>query len=131
MNKFIIHGKKNTNRLQPNHHKHIYEQFNNVSSKIRDIDVTIDKWEIKVAKLFIDDIRIDDLEFFGNLKNSIFNFTIPKFGFAQGELAAQGKYNFNNSSSDISFSAENINSNEAASQLFNISAFAIAETKQS
>lgn len=120
MNKFIIHGKKNTNRLQTNHHKHIYEQFNNVSSKIRDIDVTVDKWEIKVAKLFIDDIRIDDLEFFGNLKNSIFNFTIPKFGFAQGELAAHGKYNFNNSSSDISFSAENINSNEAASQLFNI-----------
>lgn len=120
MNRFIIHGKKTHHHAKHHHPADFYKQFNNVSSKIRDIDVTIDKWDIKVAKLFIDDIRIDDLELFGNLKNSIFNFTIPKFGFAQGQLSAQGKYNFNNSSSDINFSADNINSNDAASQLFNI-----------
>lgn len=120
MKKFIIHGKKKHTPIQHNHTADFYKQFSNVSSKIRNINVTVDKWDIKVAKLFIDDIRIDDLELFGNLKNSIFDFTIPKFGFAQGELSAQGKYNFNNSSSDINFSAENINSNDAASQLFNI-----------
>lgn len=122
LEQFIIEGKKAEAATM---HKHPHpanfdKQIENVSSKIRNIDMTIESWNILAGEIYIDDILVQNLELFGSLKNSIFDFTIPKVHFAQGLLEATGKYNFNDNSSDINFSAKDVNSNEAAILLFDL-----------
>jgi len=122
LEQFIIEGKKSEASAT---HKHPHpvdfdKQIENVSSKIRNIDMTIESWNILAGEIYIDDILVQNLALFGSLKNSVFDFTIPKVRFAQGLLEATGKYNFNDNSSDIKFSAKDVNSNEAAILLFDL-----------
>jgi len=122
LEEFIIKGQRNKTPevVQHNHHKDFDKQIENVSSKIRNIDMTIEKWDIKAGSLYIDDIVIRNPELYGSLRNSIFKFTLADVGFANGLLKAKGQYSFKNNSSDINFTASDIDSNEAAILLFEL-----------
>ncbi len=100
--------------------KHHLKNIDEISSKVRDIDMTIENWDIKVNTLTMDRIVLKDIELLGNLKDSIFQFAMPELAFANGLLSGKGSYNFNNNSSSIDFSARNIDSNIVADLLFNL-----------
>lgn len=114
-------------------------KFKNVdiSSTVRNLNITIEDWKIKVNTIKKDRITLENIALWGKLKENVFDFTMDKFSFAKGSIKANGKYNFNNNSSDINFYAENIDSNIVADLLFNLpdqiqgtaNAFLHAETK--
>jgi len=122
--KFIITTRAKTNKPPHQHvHKHpadIVDKIDDVSSKINKIDMTIEKWDIKVKELLFEDMVLNDIQLFGSLKESLFKFTMPDVLFADGKLSAQGQYNFNDNSSIIDFSAREIDSNIAAEKLFKL-----------
>lgn len=122
IDKFII-NKKSKRPVDTNiskHHAMFMNRIDNVSSKITKIDMTIEKWNIKVKEFIFDDLELNDIQLFGSLKDSLFNFTMPEVLFANGMLSAEGQYNFNDNSSIIDFSAREIDSNIAAEKLFNL-----------
>ena len=91
-----------------------------ISSKVKKADIDINNWKIKVNQIKKDKIALKDINLVGNLKNNLFNFSMPELSFAEGTLSAIGKYNFNDDSSKIDFSAKNINSNIAADMVFDL-----------
>ena len=95
-------------------------QNTEIASRIKDNDITIESWKIKIGKIQKDRIILDKIELLGSLKNDVFSFNMPELKFAQGFLSASGQYNFANYSSSIDFNAENINSNIAADAIFNL-----------
>lgn len=122
MDKFVIIPKA-THSKTLHIHKHpvdIMDKIDDVSSKINKIDMTIEEWNIAVKELLFDDMILNDIRLFGNLRDSLFKFTMPDIMFAKGKLSAQGQYNFKNNSSIIDFSAREIDSNIAAEELFNL-----------
>ena len=99
---------------------HKFKDMNQISSKVREIDMDIENWNIKTNTLTMDNIVLNNIELFGSLKDSIFQFFMPELSFANGLLSANGKYNFNDNSSSVDFSAKNIDSNIAAEMLFEL-----------
>ena len=91
-----------------------------IASRIKDSDITIESWKIKIGKIQKDRIILDKIELLGSLKDDIFKFNMPELKFAQGILSASGWYNFADYSSDIDFNAKDINSNTAADVIFNL-----------
>lgn len=91
-----------------------------ISSKVKKADIDINNWKIKLNKIQKDKIALNNINLIGNLKDNIFNFSMPELSFAEGTLSAIGKYNFNDDSSKIDFRAKNINSNIAADMVFDL-----------
>ena len=91
-----------------------------IASRIKDSDITIENWKIKIGKIQKDRIIFDKIELLGSLKDDTFKFSMPELKFAQGILSASGWYNFADYSSDIDFNATDINSNTAADMIFNL-----------
>lgn len=86
----------------------------------KDIDITIHNWSIKLNKISHDRIVVENINLSGSLDKDIFNFVMKDVSFASGILSANGWYNFNNHSSDIYFSAHEINSNIVADTVFGL-----------
>lgn len=123
MDKFILIREKKSHAFgTENHNKafRLHKNIDKVSSEIRKVDITIENWNILVKEFMVDNMLINNLQLFGSLKESIFNFTVSDIFFADGLLSAKGKYNFNNNSSNINLSANNINANQVATEMFNL-----------
>ncbi len=91
-----------------------------IKQKTKDLDIAIDKWTVKINKIKRNKFELKNIMLTGSLKNNLFKFLMPDTGFADGILCADGVYNINNHSSEINFSAININSNKAADIFFNL-----------
>ncbi len=91
-----------------------------ISSKVKESEVTIENWKIKVNTIKKDRLVLNDIELIGSLKNDVFTFTMSRLEFAKGKLFGTGKYDFRNDSSSLDVTAEGINSNTAADVLFNL-----------
>lgn len=91
-----------------------------ISSKVKESEVTIENWKINVNTIKKDRLVLNDIELIGSLKNDVFTFTMSKLWFAKGTLFGNGKYDFRNDSSSLDVTAEGINSNTAADVLFNL-----------
>ena len=88
--------------------------------KTKDIE-----WEIKNGSILVDEIRhnnivLNNIEIVGSLLNNKVTFLMPGTIFADGMLYAKGSYDINENSSDIYFAAMDIDSNKAATMLFNL-----------
>ncbi|MBQ9150020.1 hypothetical protein IJX73_03725 [bacterium] len=94
--------------------------FYKMTSQVRKIEMDIDAWDIKVNKITMDNVVLDNVSIFGSLKDAIFNFSMPELSFAKGLLSAKGLYDFNNDSSEIDFIAKNIDSTIATNMLFDM-----------
>jgi hypothetical protein len=97
---------------------------NNPSKTIMNLtktfDVDIQNWRIKLNKLKRKRVELTDILINGKLIDDIFTFYMQHVYFADGKLSANGTYNYNNKSSDIFFTAENINSNTVADVIFDL-----------
>ena len=91
-----------------------------VAHKIKDFDLTIENWKIRVNKIVKDRIVLNNVLLAGSLKNSVFKFQTSDISFAKGVLSAKGLYNFKKKSSGVRFSAKNVDSNIAADLIFNL-----------
>ena len=91
-----------------------------IASKIKDNDINIENWEVRIGKIKKDRIVIKNIELNGSLKDDTFRFSMPELKFANGTLTASGRYNFADASSCIDFAAKNIDSNTATEMLFNL-----------
>lgn len=91
-----------------------------ISPETTNIKWTIKNGQLKLDKLRYKKIVLENMELDGNLTNDIVDFTMTDIDFADGHLAATGKYNIKDHSSDIKFDAKDINSNNAAKMIFNL-----------
>ena len=132
MNLFLdkyIHENKKQREMSKKHFK--------IPEAAKNLDVTIDNWNIKVNEIRYKRVAAKNILLSGNLRNDIFKFYMPHAYFADGKLWAEGLYNFKDNSSVVDFSAENINSNIVADTVFNLpgqihglaSAYIHSETK--
>ncbi len=93
---------------------------NKIKNKAKELDITIDKWTVKINKIQRNKFELKNIMLTGSLKNNVFKFLMPHTEFSDGILCANGVYNINNLSSEINFSAHKINSNKAADIFFNL-----------
>lgn len=104
----------------------------NKPENYRNIEWIVEHGRIKLDKLQFRKVVIENLDLTGDLKNNIANFNMPDINFAEGKLAANGYYDIATHSSDVCFTAKNIDSNLAAGMIFNlqnqIEGFANAQT---
>lgn len=91
-----------------------------IPEKTKDITWTVENGKIKLDKLTFKNIVLENMELTGTLKKNIVKFSMPNINFAEGLLSANGTYNISDNSSDLYFSADNINSNIAAGMIFNL-----------
>ncbi len=91
-----------------------------IPEKVKDIDVDIDKWTIKVNKIIRKRMVISDIIVTGSIHNKIFNFKVPNISFAKGNISGKGVYNYRNKSSNVSINAENIDSGVVADVIFEL-----------
>ena len=91
-----------------------------LSSGVRDINMDINKYNIAVNSIIVQDYPINNIKVFGSLKDAIFKYNTSEIDFANGKLSANGTYNFNIDSSVIDFTAKNIDSNIVADKFFNL-----------
>jgi hypothetical protein len=81
--------------------------------------------EVKNVRILVDEINHSKFDLYnvalsGSLKNNIIDFSLRETEYAKGSLAAIGKYNIANHSSDINFIASDIDSNEVVTRIFNL-----------
>ena len=86
----------------------------------QNINWIIEKGDLRLGKFRYNKILLESLELSGYLKNDIIKFSMPDIDFAEGKLSAAGNYDINTHSSDITFSAKNIDSNIAADMIFDL-----------
>ncbi len=91
-----------------------------IPTNVKEKKYTIKQGKIRVNKLSKDKIVIENIEILGELKNNIINFYTQEAKFANGTLSANGSYNIGEEISIIDFEAENIDSNEVATMVFNL-----------
>ena len=90
------------------------------SKKVKDIDLTINNWEIAMNEIIRDKFVLKDVKLIGSMKNNIFDFKMNDLDFADGLIKANGIYDFGKNFSKMTFEAENINSNKVAEMTLNL-----------
>ncbi len=90
------------------------------SEKAKDIDWLVEHGIIKLDKITYERVVMEKLYLEGNLKKNLVTFNMPGIKFADGKVSAKGTFFIPTKSSDIYFSAQNINSNKAADMLLNL-----------
>lgn len=109
----LILEKLSSNKTNKNKSKKIVQQA-------KELDITIQKWTIKLNRIRKKRIELTNILLNGSLKEDIFSFSMPHVNFAKGKLSSKGVYNFKDNSSNILFEAENIDSNIVADVIFNL-----------
>ncbi len=92
----------------------------NLHSKVKDIDVTIDNWKIKINRITKDRIILNNVSLAGSLKDGIFRFSTSDIYFAKGVLSAKGLYDFKKKYSAARFVAKRVDANTAADLIFDL-----------
>ena len=82
--------------------------------------INADNVEIRLDTFIKDRIVAQNMLLNGSVKNNVINFVIKSVLFAQGTLSAEGYADPLNNVIDATFTAEHLNSNIAAYQLFNL-----------
>ena len=67
-----------------------------IVQEAQEIDLDIDKWDIRLNKIKRNRIEITNILINGSLVNNIFKFSMPNANFAKGKLSANGRYNIQN-----------------------------------
>ena len=91
-----------------------------LSRKVKNIDITINNWEIAINEIKRDKFVLKNVKLIGSLKNHIFNFKMNDLNFADGIIKADGIYDFAKNISKMTFVAKNINSNKVAEMTLNL-----------
>lgn len=91
-----------------------------ISKKVRDAAITINNWEISVKEIIRDKFVLHDVVLLGSMKNNIFDFKMKELNFADGTINANGIYDFTKNTSQMTFEANNINSNKVADMTLNL-----------
>ena len=91
-----------------------------ISKKFKDIAITINNWEIAINEIKRETFVLQNVKLVGSLKNHIFDFNMKDLSFADGVIHANGIYNFAKNTSNMTFVAQNINSNKAAEMTLNL-----------
>ena len=112
LDKLILETTPNTNS------KKIDSQ--DISKKVKDIELTINNWEIVINEIIRDKFVLKNVKLLGSMKNDIFDFKMEELNFADGTVNASGFYDFSKDKSKMTFEAENINSNKAANMMLNL-----------
>lgn len=112
LDKYTVRTKSAALGLRP------YKNLKN--SKVKNIDITIDNWKIRINKVTKDRIVLNNINLTGNLKNNIFRFSTSGVRFAKGTLSAKGLYDFNKNSSLMCLKIKNVSSETAADLIFNL-----------
>lgn len=84
------------------------------------LDLDIDNWIIKLNKIKRKKLELNNIIIEGSLKDNIFSFAIPQINFAKGIIKANGIYNVKEKTSDVIFTAKNIDSNTVADVIFDL-----------
>ena len=90
------------------------------TKKVKDIDITINNWEIAINEIIRDKFVLKNVKLIGSFKNHIFDFKMNDLGFADGIIKADGIYDFAKNISKMTFEAKNINSNKVAEMTLNL-----------
>ena len=93
---------------------------NEFSKKVKDIDITINNWEILINEIKRDKFVLQNVKLLGSMKNNIFDFKMQELNFAEGTINAKGIYDFAKNTSKMVFEAKNINSNKVAEMTLNL-----------
>lgn len=91
-----------------------------LSKTVKDIDITINNWEILVNEIKREGFVLQNVKLIGSMKNNIFNFKMEELNFADGTINATGIYDFTKNTSKMAFEAKDINSNKAANMMLNL-----------
>ena len=91
-----------------------------ISRKVKDANITINNWEIAINKIIRDKFVLENVKLIGSLKNNIFDFNMKDLNFADGIIHAKGSYDFAQNTSNMTFVAQNINSNKVAEMTLNL-----------
>ncbi len=91
-----------------------------ITKKVKDIDITINNWEILINEIKRDKFVLQNVKLIGSMKDNIFDFKMQELNFADGTISANGNYNFIKNTSKMVFAANNINSNKAAQMTLNL-----------
>lgn len=91
-----------------------------ITKKVKDIDITINNWEIMINEIKREAFILKNVKLTGSMKNDIFDFKMNDLNFADGVIHAKGIYNFANNTSNMTFEAKNINSNKVADMTLNL-----------
>ena len=102
------------------HKKHKKINPHEITKKVRDIDITINNWEIMINEIRRDKFVLQNVKLLGSMKNNIFDFKMQELNFADGTINAKGIYDFAKNTSKMTFEAQNINSNKVAQTTLNL-----------
>lgn len=87
-------------------------------------DVIVEHGKITVDRIYSSQFEVKNTNIYGNLKNNVVHFVMPKADYAKGVLSAKGIYNISDHSSDINFSAYDIDSNDVVTNFFKLPDYA-------
>ena len=82
--------------------------------------INVEKFKLRLDKFVKDNILIKNLVLTGSVNNNVLRFKMQNALFANGFLGAFGFVDFNKKTSEINFSAEDIDAKIASYQVFNI-----------
>ena len=91
-----------------------------LSKKVKDIDITINNWEITINEIRREKFILKNAKLLGSMKNNIFDFNMKDLNFAGGTIHAKGNYDFTRNISNMTFIANNIDSNKVAAMTLNL-----------
>lgn len=91
-----------------------------LSQKVKNADITINDWEIGINEIKRDKFILKNVRLIGSLKKDLFRFNMKEMNFADGTINANGVYDFAKNTSNMTFKAENINSNKVAEMTLNL-----------
>ena len=114
LKKFVV---KQSNAVKlPN-----FSKAKSINSKYRYINVK--NVDIRIDYFKRRNLVLENLNLKGAVSNNVFDFIMPNILFAKGKLNASGKINYNDKTSNILFTANDVDSNSAAFQFFNLKDF--------
>lgn len=91
-----------------------------ITKQVKDNDITINNWEIEINEIKRDKFILENVKLLGSMKNNIFDFKMNDLNFADGIIRASGTYNFIKNIAQMTFEAQNINSNKVAEMTLNL-----------
>ncbi|MBQ9245329.1 hypothetical protein IJ182_03570 [bacterium] len=114
LDKYIVKKTKTSDKIS------VPEITNKIQKTVKQIDVDVDKWTIKVNKIIRNRLVISDILVTGSIHNNIFNFNVSNLNFAKGSISANGNYNYKDKSSNVKVNAKHIDSATVADVIFEL-----------
>ncbi len=114
LDKLVLETKPDTHKSNKKINPH------EITKKVKDIDITINNWEILINEIRREKFVLENVKLLGSMKNNIFDFKMNDLNFADGIIRADGVYDFAKNTSKMAFEAKDINSNKVAQMTLNL-----------